>query len=300
MQEEFEVLPPVLIGASAVSQVKHRRSHRLLFFYPMDNSGEMLYCSCIFDVHWLKLASYQCRNLNTLGIEYVRSGSLVGQQNGREYRVGPGEIFLMRPGTESSIRTGPEGYCVKTSLGLYGDLLPHILLHSGLDHTDLITRIDQECFELLLEKFGELAGECPSNVRRKNGTLSYELLHFLQYPHADPKMPKRFDTLPEYIDHNLSQPLELQIIAGMANCSVNHLIREFQKYFGCTPGRYIAARRIRRAAELLITEPELSIKEIAYRSGYQSQLNFSTAFKHHFASSPSQYRRHHLPFHAIL
>jgi len=294
MPEEFEIIPPVQVGESTFAQVKHRRSHRLLFFYPMDDSGEMLYCSCMFDVHWLKLAGYQRRNLKTLGIEYVRAGSLIGRQNGREYRIGPGEVFLMRPETESAIRTGPEGYCVKTSLGIHGDLLSDILRHAGLDDIDLITRIDRERLELLLEKFAELAGECPANIRRKNGTLTYELLHFLQFPQAAPETPDRFDALAEYINRNLDQTLDLSQLSELANCSANHLIREFQKYFGCTPGRYITAQRMRRAAELLLNEPSLSIKEVACRFGYQDALNFSTAFKRHFASSPSQYRRHHL------
>lgn len=90
---EFEIVPPVVKDGSSFEQITHRSSHRLFFFPTLENTGELLYCSCLFEVHWLRMADYRRKNLNTLGVEYVKEGSLHAVQNGREYRVGTGEIF---------------------------------------------------------------------------------------------------------------------------------------------------------------------------------------------------------------
>lgn len=290
---EFEIVPPVVKDGSSFEQITHRSSRRLFFFPTLENTGELLYCSCLFEVHWLRMADYRRKNLNTLGVEYVKEGSLHAVQNGREYRVGTGEIFLMRPGCESEIHTGPEGHCRKNSLALHGPLLPAVLHASGLDQVDKISEIDHAGFEALLERFRVLSTEPDRMIRRKNGALSYELLRFLQFPQPEHATPERFEKIAQSLAENPGQSGDLNTLARRAGCSPNHRIREFTRCFGTTPGRYLHGKRMQRAAELLLEHPELSVKEISSAVGYSDALNFSTAFRKYFGNSPLQYRKSH-------
>ena len=290
---EFEIMKPVVEGDGSFEQIKHRSSHRLFFFPTLESTGELLYCSCLFEVHWLRMADYRRRNLDTLGVEYVKEGSLCAVQDGREYRVNAGEIFLMRPGCDSEIRTGPEGHCRKNSLALHGPLLPAILRAGGLDQLDKISGIDHAGFEALLERFRALTAEPVRMIRRKNGALCYELLRFLQFPQPEPATSERFEKLAQSLAENPEQSGKLNILARRAGCSPNHLIREFTRCFGTTPGRYLHGMRMQRAAELLLEHPEFSVKEISSAVGYSDALNFSTAFRKHFGNSPLQYRKSH-------
>ncbi len=295
MQEniEFEILPSRREGSGSAKQIKHRSSYRLFDFPMPRRDGELLYCGCLFEVHWLRMADYRRRNLDTLDIEYVKSGSLSATQNGREYHVMAGEIFLMQPGAESEIRTGPEGYCIKTSLALHGPLLREFLRMGNLEQCDKITGVDRSGFEALLERFKILVGEPLRTIRRKNGALSYELLRFLQFPELEPSVPERFEKLAQSLAENPAQSADLKSLAHRVGCSENHLIREFSRYFGMTPGRYLHSLRMRRAAELLLEHPEFSVKEITIAVGYSNALNFSTAFRKYFGTSPLNYRRNH-------
>ncbi len=72
--------------------------------------------------------------------------------------------------------------------------------------------------------------------------------------------------------------------------SESHLRQRFRDTTGLSLGRYLMHLRIVRAAEWL-HDPQLSITEIAYRSGYESPGNFSRAFQREMNLSPRQYRK---------
>lgn len=290
-QFEFEPLKNTRHGDSSSCFVKHRKGYRLFFFPMMQDSGEPLYCYSLFEVYWLSRARFERNHTDSLGIEYVKKGSLLATQDEFSCRVMPGELFLMQPGTRSLIKTGPEGYCEKVSLAIHGELMHHFLLCAGLAEVNRIASVDRLRFELLLEKIKMLSRESPQIIRQKNGVLSYELLHFLKFPEEKQPVPEGFERLTEYLRNNLDQPLPLKHLAEMAGCSTIHFIRKFSRSFGISPGKYIHSRRMTTAAELLLDHPELSVKEISARVGYANALNFSTAFRKFFTVSPQVYRK---------
>jgi two-component system response regulator YesN len=64
----------------------------------------------------------------------------------------------------------------------------------------------------------------------------------------------------------------------------------FRSEFGETITHYILRRRLELAAKLLLTTP-LLVKEIAVRSGFQTEYYFSRAFRKAQGVSPTQYRK---------
>ena len=288
---EFEPLKNTRAGEASSCFVKHRKRCRLFIFSMMPDSGEPLFCYSLFEVYWLNKARFERNHVDSLGVEYVLSGSLLASQGEFSGRIMPGELFLMQPGRRGLIRTGPEGYCEKVSLSIHGELMHSFLECAGLQEVNWIPRIDRGRFELLLEKIRMLAGESSQVIRQRNGALSYELLHFLKFPEEKPPVPNGFEHLAEYLHSNLDRPLPLKSLAEMAGCSTIHFIRKFTSCFGMSPGKYIHTLRMTAAAELLLDHPELSIKEISARIGYSNALNFSTAFRKFFNVSPQLYRK---------
>lgn len=67
------------------------------------------------------------------------------------------------------------------------------------------------------------------------------------------------------------------------------LSRALVNVTGLTTKELITDRRMLEAARLLRFS-EMSVGEIAYRSGYGDQLYFSRAFKRQFGEAPSAYR----------
>ena len=95
-----------------------------------------------------------------------------------------------------------------------------------------------------------------------------------------------------YMDEHFCDPkLDIEAVCGVAFISVSSLQRAFAKHFGMSPKQYLIQHRMNRALELL-TENELSVKEISFVCGFTDEKYFSRAFKKKYGCSPSQFRKH--------
>ncbi len=93
----------------------------------------------------------------------------------------------------------------------------------------------------------------------------------------------------QYIEANLSDKLELDIVAAALHYSKFHLHRIFTKTVGLTIHDYAKRRQLTEAAKLLVfsTKP---IIEIALISGYESQQAFTDIFKAMYKITPAEFR----------
>lgn len=97
----------------------------------------------------------------------------------------------------------------------------------------------------------------------------------------------------DHVDRHFAEPLDLAVLAEVACCSREHLVRSFRLAYGETPGRYLQRRRIERAKDLLRTT-DRRVTDVCLRVGFTSLGSFSTTFKELVGESPSAYRaRHH-------
>ena len=103
-------------------------------------------------------------------------------------------------------------------------------------------------------------------------------------------VPERLRNAVDYMDTNLSRPLSLECIAQQACLSKYHFSREFKKYIGMSPIRFMMNRRI-CLATLLLQNKELSISNVATRSGFYDQSEFTKWFKKATGFTPSWYRK---------
>ena len=92
------------------------------------------------------------------------------------------------------------------------------------------------------------------------------------------------------ISRNLDKPLTLDAIARDLNVCRSSLSSIFKKETGQSVGTYAKSLRMQRAAELL-RRSQMSIAEVGKSVGYPRLSSFSTAFKQHFGTEPSQFRR---------
>ncbi|AOZ93688.1 response regulator transcription factor [Paenibacillus crassostreae] len=96
------------------------------------------------------------------------------------------------------------------------------------------------------------------------------------------------------LEHYGEYGLNLESMAGMLKTSSVYLSRLFKQEVGSSFGTYLTQIRIRKAAQLL-NSTDMSINEVAERSGYETQHYFSTAFKKQTGVSPLQFRKGVLP-----
>jgi AraC family transcriptional regulator len=95
----------------------------------------------------------------------------------------------------------------------------------------------------------------------------------------------------EHIDRHLDAPLDLDVLADVANFSRFHFHRVFAAWAGETLGDYLRRRRLEVAASRLAAQPRLTVHHVAMSVGFTAPEAFTRAFTSRFGVSPSAWRR---------
>lgn len=92
-----------------------------------------------------------------------------------------------------------------------------------------------------------------------------------------------------YISEQFTENLTLEQISEYAGFSKYHFERLFREYSGVTFYQYLQRMRL-NYAQTLLSNPELSITDIAGQAGFASCITFTRAFKKYTGYTPSEYR----------
>ena len=101
---------------------------------------------------------------------------------------------------------------------------------------------------------------------------------------------RRLKAVLGYIREHLHAALTLRDLAAVAHLSPYHFARRFKESTGLSPHRYIIARRIERAKQLLRDDDELTLAQIAARVGFWDQGHFTRHFKRLVGVTPKHFR----------
>lgn len=100
----------------------------------------------------------------------------------------------------------------------------------------------------------------------------------------------RFAYVLQYIREHLTDNLSVQQLANLACMSKPHFFRLFKRELGMSPLDFILHERIHLAKRLL-ADPNLSVSEAGYQSGFNNLTHFTLQFKKTEGIPPSQYKR---------
>jgi two-component system, response regulator YesN len=96
--------------------------------------------------------------------------------------------------------------------------------------------------------------------------------------------------LKDYLALNYCSEINLNLIANNMNYSSSYLTKIFFKQFKCSPSKYLINLRMQKAQQILLHNPELSIRQVGESVGYHDQGYFSRIFKKQIGVSPLEYR----------
>ncbi len=97
----------------------------------------------------------------------------------------------------------------------------------------------------------------------------------------------------EYIHANIEQRISVEDVALEVNIGYEKFRKLFTKHYNLSPGNYIIQHRIYLAQHLL-SNSELSIKEVSIKLGYVDTYTFSKQFKKITGRSPSDFKNQFL------
>jgi AraC-like DNA-binding protein len=101
----------------------------------------------------------------------------------------------------------------------------------------------------------------------------------------DPHLARALDAIHE----EPGSPWTVASLAHLARASRSQFAEQFRDAVGDTPARYLTRVRMERAERML--RAGVSVTDIAYRLGYESDAGFSRAFRRHAGVAPSLWRR---------
>ncbi|MDR6805996.1 AraC-like DNA-binding protein [Dyadobacter sp. BE34] len=140
-------------------------------------------------------------------------------------------------------------------------------------------------------------GSLPAEIRLLR--IEELLLYLLQ---SDPERFRAIEILTrnkqqlqikKVIESQIGQPTTVDDLAFLCHMSTSTFKRKFREIYHTSPQKWLLARRLELAADLLKSCDE-SPSGIYMKVGYQNHSSFSEAFRNHFGSTPSDFQQKHL------
>ena len=130
----------------------------------------------------------------------------------------------------------------------------------------------EDFLEMTLETVSEMKKELPPEWNRitfqKNILLS-KMYHFIKENAED-------------------EHLNVETLASAFNRSRRNLYRFIREELDMTPAEMIREIRLEKAHDLLTNDPEITVPEVAYKTGYRKTYWFEKVFQQRFGQHPKQ------------
>lgn len=96
-----------------------------------------------------------------------------------------------------------------------------------------------------------------------------------------------------YINEHFNEAISLEQLARNSNLSLYYFSRIFTAGTGFTPHQYLIATRL-NSAKFLLRTPGMSVKEIAFGCGFNSESSFCSTFRKWEHMTPGEFRERSL------
>ncbi len=220
--------------------------------------------------------------------------------------AGPSEGVTVEKGTMILLRPGElHSYCPDTStgwteyyIGFEGAAFDRLIDRLGLGkgqqvwpiglHSEL-AQLYRRAIEIAADNKTAPQPLLAGIVQHMIGLLNYLLRN--RTGHATDLLEQSVEKAKIIMDERVSGEIDLYDLASELNLSYSWFRKTFKEYTGHSPARYFQLLKLRRAQRLL-SDTELSIKEIAYSLGYKSTEHFFSIFKKHTGCTPTAYRNY--------
>lgn len=227
------------------------------------------------------------KKINFLSMEYILKGSFLFRQNNQENFCKKGDLIMMHLRGKNSLRCLEDG-SEKLIVALCGNSCQALLETLNLSGYNVIRNVSEN-FITLFENAERLLKTRLPDYDQELAAAAYRFLLFAAKNRMVEDVPQRLRDILGYISQSSAGPVSLRELCRRFHISAPTLFRDFKQYLNKTPVEYITEHRLGQA-EMLLQQPELSIKKIADMTGFSSPYYFSSVFRKYNGQSPSEYR----------
>ena len=233
-------------------------------------------------------------------IEYVVSGHAVQTLNGVSYSVGPGTLTFLSPVDFHAYHDVATDKPLVVYKVIFQDVfLPKLIRDDIYAHKGhKVAKVTDPAFKVVFRRlYREYSHEgyasdifmmngiinlCIMTMRALRDTCVLEVLERVE--------PSPIQDAIIYVHTHFRENISVEMVAQTVHLSPNYFSEYFKKQTGEKFSSYLLRLRLEYAANLLRVS-DLSVKEIAYESGFNSVSYFSNTFKGFYQTSPEHFRR---------
>lgn len=260
-----------------------------------------LILTCCGEEHCIKGKKFGPEARNGFHVHFILSGSGYLQiQGGEPIHLSRGQIFLVRPDILTAYWPDDDAPWAYSWVTFEGKKAFHYMEKAGFPDgvyiRDSILRPEE--YAALVDQLLAAPELTFANELKRTGIL-FSILALLidSYISRTYGSVEHYDYSPkvyvahavDYIHHNYSS-LTINDLARYIGINRSYLTSIFKKSLGMSPQDYLVKYRLDEGARLL-SETDISIKEIACQIGYENPLTFSKIFKARIGVSPQSYRQ---------
>jgi AraC-like DNA-binding protein len=236
------------------------------------------------------------RVLQEFQIVYITKGEGIFGADDKTYRVVPGSLLLILPGTKHFYKPifeiGWHEYWAGFKGGFFSKLLEegifspeHVFFEVGL-HNNLISIFSQIFDEVRIQQPLYQLKACSGILALVAETLTYERRS--GQPNYYQKIVEKAKCL---METNVLKAINVPDIAEQIGVSPSKLSEIFKTYTSMTPYQYYIHIKIHKA-ESLLERDNMTVKEAAFSLGFEDQYYFSRLFKNKTGVAPSDWKKY--------
>lgn len=264
---------------------------------------------------WLQQWEFRELSFPYWRIYHNQNSGAVIIHNEQQIPLDPGRIMMIAPNTSYSSRLFdnpiPEhGYAftgnritksVSEEALIRKNLIMHLFIHftvglpydnasSGIFQFDLTDRLGEK-LQVIREHLRHDYQNFTVSVGLTIQSLIFDLLAQLSEGSWNIRsFDSRIRDVLELIHSDLSADLSNPVLADRARMAINSFTRVFRQETGLPPQKYVQKKRVDQAS-ILLHHSNLSIDEIASRTGFYDRFQFTKMFRKWTGIPPAAYRK---------
>lgn len=238
-------------------------------------------------------------------IFYLKKGRILLNIEGKEYEPAENSVHIISPMERHSVTCLSEEYeryiifMNPDDYEVYCDnqILSGILKNRPAEYVHIFHSEIQD-FELIFKncarEYKEYKNCQFTNLKMSNYISELLIMLYRSAPErfAQPEGKVEIAKVQRYIDENYNKKIKIAEIAEMFYINQYYLSHIFRSFTGYSPKQYLSKIRLIHVRQLLV-KTDLTIAEIAERTGYETMNDLSRQFKNKFNMSPTEFKKKH-------
>ena len=229
-------------------------------------------------------------------ILYVAGGAGEAILEGKKFRLAPGDLVVVNPGTLHEERSDAKAPLRLIFLAIRDFAVPGLPAGCLSQEKYRVLSCGEYRYKMdiyLRELLQETSSQIEFYQEISQGLVSALLVLVMRLIRINPEdeaaLSQECQKIKEYLDQNFTSPITLDSLLETVYISKHYLSHLFKEQTGVSPIKYLTSKRMEKACELL-SETELPVSEVSKAVGYENPLYFSQVFKRIYGISPVKYR----------